>query len=190
MVIQMGGTKWSPYFISATTRNRGSCNIGGSSRTGCEASLARERAPPRSVRRFSATLRRLYADGGYQGPNFRDGVRRVVRSVDVEIVKRSDQAKGFTVLPKRWIVERTIAWLNRCRRLAKDRECPNRIDPGWALRPSSCEQKEAKNFTPALRALGVGDPGPPRPTGVARRMKSFARFFSKNAACLLIPAGW
>ncbi len=71
-------------------------------------------------------LKKLYADGGYQGPNFRDRVRRVCCSVDVEIVKRSDQAKGFMVLPKRWIVERTIAWLNRCRRLAKDWECLNR----------------------------------------------------------------
>jgi len=49
-----------------------------------------------------------------------------MRHVDVEIVKRSDAAKGFTVLPKRWIVERTIAWLNRCRRLAKDWEGLNR----------------------------------------------------------------
>ena len=40
----------------------------------------------------------------------------------VEIVKRSDQAKGFIVLPKRWVVERTLAWLGRCRRLAKDFE--------------------------------------------------------------------
>ena len=71
-------------------------------------------------------LKKLYADGGYQGPNFRAGLRRVLCSVDVEIVKRSDQAKGFLVLPKRWIVERTIAWLNRCRRLAKDWECLNR----------------------------------------------------------------
>ena len=39
-----------------------------------------------------------------------------------EIVKRSDRASGFVPLPKRWIVERTIAWLNRCRRLAKDWE--------------------------------------------------------------------
>jgi putative transposase len=42
-----------------------------------------------------------------------------------EIIKRSDRAKGFVPLPKRWIVERTIAWLNRCRRLAKDWETLN-----------------------------------------------------------------
>jgi transposase len=49
-----------------------------------------------------------------------------MRQVDLEIVKRSETAKGFTVLPKRWIVERTIAWLNRCRRLARNWECQNR----------------------------------------------------------------
>ena len=46
--------------------------------------------------------------------------------MNVEIVKRSDQAKGFVVLPKRWVVERTFAWLGRCRRLAKDWENLNR----------------------------------------------------------------
>jgi transposase len=71
-------------------------------------------------------LLKLYADGGYQGPQFREGLRTVIRKIDVEIVKRSDNAKGFAVLPKRWLVERTIAWLNRCRRLAKDWECLNR----------------------------------------------------------------
>ena len=71
-------------------------------------------------------LLRLYADGGYAGPQFQVGLARVMRQVEVEIVKRSDAAKGFAVLPKRWIVERTIAWLNRCRRLAKDWECLNR----------------------------------------------------------------
>jgi len=67
-------------------------------------------------------LRKLYADGGYQGPVFQQALKRVLRQVDLEIVKRSDHAKGFEVMPKRWIVERTIAWLNRCRRLAKDWE--------------------------------------------------------------------
>lgn len=71
-------------------------------------------------------LLKLYADGGYQGPQFQMAMKRVLRHVNVEIVKRSDAAKGFVVLPRRWVVERTIAWLNRCRRLAKDWECLNR----------------------------------------------------------------
>lgn len=71
-------------------------------------------------------LLKLYADGGYQGSQFQQGLKRVCRQVNVEIVKRSDAAEGFIVLPKRWIVERTIAWLNRCRRLAKDWERLNR----------------------------------------------------------------
>ena len=71
-------------------------------------------------------LLKLYADGGYQGDQFQSALLGIMRQVNVEIVKRSDTAKGFTVLPKRWIVERTIGWLNRCRRLAKDWECLNR----------------------------------------------------------------
>src|SRR5438067_10393774 len=69
-------------------------------------------------------LLKLYADSGYQGPKFQQGLKRVCRQINVEIVKRSDAGK-FVVLPKRWIVERTIGWLNRCRRLAKDWECLN-----------------------------------------------------------------
>jgi transposase len=71
-------------------------------------------------------LKKLFADAAYQGPVFRDGVAKAMPAINIEIVRRSDQAKGFTVLPKRWIVERTIAWLNRCRRLAKDWENLNR----------------------------------------------------------------
>ena len=67
-------------------------------------------------------LTKLFADGAYDGPIFRNGLATVMPQLIPEIVKRSDHAKGFVVLPKRWIVERTIAWLNRCRRLAKDFE--------------------------------------------------------------------
>src|SRR5947209_17353767 len=70
-------------------------------------------------------LLKLYADSGDQGPKFQQGLPEVCRPVNVEIVKRSELGK-FVVLPKRWIVERTIGWLNRCRRLAKDWECLNR----------------------------------------------------------------
>jgi transposase len=70
-------------------------------------------------------LLKLYADSGYQGERFQRGLAEVCRQVNVAIVKRSE-LKRFVVLPKRWIVERTIGWLNRCRRLAKDWECLNR----------------------------------------------------------------
>ena len=69
-------------------------------------------------------LLKLYADSGYQGAKFLDGLKAVCGDINLEIVKRSALHK-FVVLPKRWIVERTIGWLNRCRRLAKDRECLN-----------------------------------------------------------------
>ena len=68
---------------------------------------------------------KLYADGGYQGPEFQSAMKRILARVTVEIVKRSDYATGFVALPKRWIVERTFAWLGRCRRLVKDWECLN-----------------------------------------------------------------
>jgi transposase len=70
-------------------------------------------------------LRKLFADSAYGGPIFRDGVAKVLPDLAIDIVRRGDKAKGFVVEPKRWIVERTIGWLNRCRRLAKDWENRN-----------------------------------------------------------------
>jgi len=71
-------------------------------------------------------LEKLFADSAYAGPIFNKMLAKILPHLKTEIIRRSDQAKGFVALPKRWIVERTIAWLNRCRRLAKDFENLNR----------------------------------------------------------------
>jgi putative transposase len=71
-------------------------------------------------------LEKLYAYSAYQGPIFANRLAEILPRLKAEIIKRSGHAKGFVKLPKRWIVERTIAWLNRCRRLAKDWENLNR----------------------------------------------------------------
>lgn len=65
-------------------------------------------------------LERLWGDGGYAG-QLVDWVRERT-GWELEIIKRSDDTRGFVVLPKRWIVERTFAWLGKCRRLSKDYE--------------------------------------------------------------------
>src|SRR5262249_54366373 len=52
--------------------------------------------------------------------DFQKALAKILPQLETEIVKRSDRTKGFVVLPRRWVVERTFAWLNRCRRLAKD----------------------------------------------------------------------
>jgi len=66
-------------------------------------------------------LRHIFADGGYASPKLRGALEKIGRWT-LQIVKRSDTAKGFEVIPRRWVVERTFAWLGRCRRMAKDWE--------------------------------------------------------------------
>jgi putative transposase len=65
-------------------------------------------------------LHLIWADGGYRGVLI-DWVKEFGGWV-LQIVKRSDDVKGFKVLPRRWVVERTFGWLGRCRRLSKDYE--------------------------------------------------------------------
>ena len=75
----------------------------------------------RRTRRLFPFIERIYADGGYQGPKAATAAARTGAWV-IDIVKRSDNAIGFEIVPKRWIVERTIAWISRFRRLARDFE--------------------------------------------------------------------
>lgn len=68
-------------------------------------------------------IKLVWADGGYSGKLVEEvAVIKRHRRVKLEIIKRSDDTKGFKVLPKRWIVERTFGWLIQSRRLVRDYE--------------------------------------------------------------------
>jgi transposase len=74
----------------------------------------------RRTRRLFPFIERIFADAGYQGPKLARAVA-ATGTWAIEIVKRNELHR-FVVLPKRWIVERTLAWVSRCRRLTKDFE--------------------------------------------------------------------
>lgn len=71
----------------------------------------------------------VWADGGYAG-QLVEWTRKVCCWV-LEIVKRSDDVNGFVVLPRRWVVERSLAWLTRCRRLVRDFEGLPEVTESW-----------------------------------------------------------
>jgi len=83
-----------------------------------------------SVRTLYPWLRHLFADGAYAGDKLATALAELGRWT-IEIVKRSDTAQGFVLLPRRWVVERTFAWLGRCRRLAKDFEASVASAQAW-----------------------------------------------------------
>jgi transposase len=78
------------------------------------------------------TLVHLFADGGYAGEKLETAMHDM-DGPTIEIVKRPDGAKGFVVIARRWVVERTFAWLGRCRRLAKDWEATIASADAWLL---------------------------------------------------------
>ena len=76
-------------------------------------------------------LRHLWVDGGYSGPDFAQWVRGLRPKLAVAVVKRCDCARGFKVLPRRWVVERTFGWLMRHRRLVRDYEQTETSAQAW-----------------------------------------------------------
>lgn len=78
-------------------------------------------------------LRLLWVDGGFSGNDFAQWVKSIRAGLKVEVVKRSDAAEGFKVLPRRWIVERTFGWLMRSRRLVRDYETTPESAEAWIL---------------------------------------------------------
>lgn len=74
------------------------------------------------VLRWLSWLRILWVDGGYTGEAFAQWVKALRPKLDVEVIKRSDSTKGFKILARRWVVERTFGWLMRHRRLVRDYE--------------------------------------------------------------------
>ena len=83
-----------------------------------------------SIRARYPWLRHVFADAGYAGDKLK-GALKGQGDWTLEIIRRSDAAKGFVLLPRRWVVERTFAWLNRNRRLAKDVEASIESAEAW-----------------------------------------------------------
>jgi transposase len=77
-------------------------------------------------------MRHLFAHSAYAGAKLRAALAPLGRWT-IEIVKRTATAQGFVLLPRRWVVERTLAWLNRNRRLAKDFEATIQSAETWLL---------------------------------------------------------
>ena len=75
----------------------------------------------KKVKDLFPRLKLIWVDGGYRGKDFVAWVKTTYNWI-LEVVLRSDDLKGFKVLPRRWVVERTFGWLGRYRRLSKDYE--------------------------------------------------------------------
>ena len=119
------------------------------------------------IRRRFPWLELIWADGGYNAWQVVAAVAKVPL-LRLEIVKRSDDTKGFVVLPRRWVVERTFSWFGRSRRHAgTSRTSPKPSPPSSPClhpgRPQAAHQGvgrgSAKGWTPVLRQDAHGQPG-------------------------------
>ena len=126
-------------------------------------------------------LAKLFADSAYAGSIFHTALGKVLPNLKTEIVRRSDRAKGFVPLPKRWIVERTLAWLNRCRRLAKDWENLNRRKPisNYVTPLGRQQEKLQPNATAAFGSAGLTGCEVGRRSKHRRRRLNLPAFFAE-----------
>lgn len=93
---------------------------------------------------------KLWADGGYAGPKLEEALKDRGLGSIIEIVQKPKETRGFTVLYRRWVVERTFAWMSRCRRLAKDFERTLASSLAWA-QLAACRflmRRVARGLTP------------------------------------------
>jgi transposase len=100
------------------------------------------------ARPWLCTLRKLWVDGGYSGPEFSGWGSQQAPQLEVEVIKRSVNLTGFHVLPKRWVVERTFGWLMKHRRLVQISDSrkgrrqfgvDDGVDQNWPLRRRRAE---------------------------------------------------
>jgi transposase len=124
--------------------------------TGCQWSALpkdRDGAEPllQQARRLFPFVERIIGDAGYQGPKMAAAVART-GTWKIEIVRRCDRHK-FIVLPKRWIVERTIGWISRNHRLAPDFERHGRIAAAFVR--MAIADRSATEPRPALQGFSL-----------------------------------
>jgi transposase len=86
----------------------------------------------RALKKSHPEITHFFADGGYRGPKLEKALAKIGKWTR-EIILRSDKAEGFEILPRRWVVERTFAWLGRNRRLAKDFEKDTQSVVAWCV---------------------------------------------------------
>jgi transposase len=86
----------------------------------------------RSLRQTFPSLRHVFADRVYRGPQLQGAIADC-GPWTMQIVERPPGVKGFQLLPRRWVVERTFAWFGRSRRLAKDFEATIASATAWVL---------------------------------------------------------
>lgn len=80
---------------------------------------------------YQTWLKKIWVDGGYSGAEFANAAKAILPRIDIEVASRPEGAKGFEVIPRRWVVERTFGWLMGHRRLVRDYERTTTNAIGW-----------------------------------------------------------